>query len=212
MLDFITAGFRDLLVWAQMIEPGYIYLLLFAVAFAENIFPPIPGDTFTLVGGYLAATGTISLVPTFLLITGGTISSVMLLYLIGYTGGHGFFERRNLSIFTADDLKRVERWYARHGAGTLLASRFIMGARSVIAFGGGLSKYPPMSMAVYSYCSAVLFHGILIGLAYLMNAYIDRLERGFDVYGKIVLAAVTAAVILWFVFLMRRTIHGRKKP
>ncbi len=204
MAEFITAGFNELLTFCRTIDPAYIYLVLLAVAFIENIVPPIPGDTMTIVGGYLAAAGQIHVVPLLFAVTLGTTGSVMLIYFLGYKELHDYLERKNLRIFSAQDMMRVESWFRRHGAGTLLISRFIVGARVAIALGAGISKYPAGLMLLYSMVSAVIFHGLLIILAFLTHAYIERLAQGFDIYSKIVLAAVAAAVILWFIFLYRR--------
>lgn len=211
MFEFLSAGFHELLFWIQGIEPGYIYLVLFAAALVENIFPPLPGDTFTIIGGYLAASGRISLAPMFVIIVMGTMSSVMLLYIIGYHGGHEFFERHNFRIFSKSDMARVDRWFNRHGTITLLVSRFIVGGRVAVAFGAGVVKYPTHRMIVYSAISTIIFQGLLVSLAYLMHAYVDRVAEGFDLYSKIVLAVIIALVILWFVFLIRRFRNEREE-
>ena len=211
MLDFLSAGFDKLLAMVDTIHPVYLYLMLFGIAFLENIFPPIPGDTFTLVGGYLAATGKLLLVPTFISITLGTISSVMLVYMLGYRGGHEYFYRKNFRFFNKDDLARVDDLFRRFGVLTLLFSRFIVGARVMVAVGAGISKYPPGRMFVLSYISGALFHGILIGLAYLLYAYIDNIVEGFNIYSKIVLVIFGALVILWLIIIVRRLKDGRKK-
>jgi membrane protein DedA with SNARE-associated domain len=211
MIDLLSAGFDELLQFVTNIEPVYIYLVLFVVAFFENIIPPIPGDTFTIIGGYLAASGKLGLTTTFIAITIGTISSVMLLYYLGYRRGREFFIQRDSRFFSAKDIGRVDNWFGRFGAGTLLASRFVVGGRSAIAVGAGLSKYPAVRMTVYSYISTAVFHGVLIALAYLMKAYIGELSEGFNVYAKIILVLVGILLILWFALIIRRFRDGRKK-
>ncbi|MEZ5359508.1 MAG: DedA family protein [Candidatus Zixiibacteriota bacterium] len=210
-MEWLTSGFDSMLAHIDAINPIYIYLILFGMAFLENIFPPLPGDTFTIIGGYLAAVGKLALIPTFLFITLGTISSVMAVYALGYRGGREFFERKNYRFFNADDLKRVDTLFAKYGMLTLLASRFIVGARVMVAVGAGISKYPTGRMALYSYISGALFHGVLIALAYLFNMYVDRLVDGFNLYSKIILIAVTILVILWGIVFVRRMINGKKQ-
>jgi len=211
MIDFITAGFSDLMRVVNQIPGGYIYLFLFGIAFIENIFPPIPGDTFTIIGGYLAATGKLALIPTAALIMLGTVTSIMVVYYIGYHGGHEYLARKNFRIFSTDDLARVDRWFARHGAGTLLLSRFIVGGRVAIALGAGISKYPPERMLLFSTISSLFFHGLLIALAYGLNAYVDSIVDGFNWYNKIILAILAVVVILWLGFVVKRIWYERKK-
>ncbi|MEJ2053360.1 MAG: hypothetical protein P8X42_05520 [Calditrichaceae bacterium] len=40
----------------QQIDPGMVYFVLFLSAIIENVFPPIPGDTVTVIGAYLITT------------------------------------------------------------------------------------------------------------------------------------------------------------
>ncbi len=211
MLEFLSSGFNDLLVFVDKINPIYIYLILFGMAFVENIFPPLPGDTFTIIGGYLAAAGKLNLAMTLGSVTLGTILSVMLIYSLGYRHGREYFVRKRFRIFNAYDIRRVKGWFYRFGVWTLLFSRFVVGGRVAIAIGAGISKYPPIRMTIYSFISAVLFHGTLIVLAYLTHAYVDDLIRGFDLYSKIILIILTILIIFWVVILVRRYKHGKKK-
>lgn len=210
MIEFITAGFSELTRIVNQVPGAYIYLFLFGIAFLENIFPPIPGDTFTIVGGYLAATGKLALIPTVAVILLGTVSSIMVVYFIGYHGGHEYLARKNFRLFSTADLARVDRWFSRHGAGTLLVSRFIVGGRVAIALGAGISKYPPGRMLLFSTVSSIVFHGLLVGSAYILHASVDSLVNGFNWYNKILLAALIAVVILWLGFVIKRVWHERK--
>lgn len=210
-MEWLTSGFDSLLAFIDTVDPVYIYAILFSMAFFENIFPPIPGDTFTIIGGYLAAIGKLALFPTFLFISMGTIASVMVVYALGYRGGREFFERKNYRFFNRSDLRRVDDLFRRFGALTLIASRFVVGARVMIAVGAGISKYPPGRMCLYSYISGALFHGILIALAYLFDIYVDRLVDGFNLYSKIILIAVALLVILWVIVFVRRLINEKSR-
>ena len=210
MFEFISAGFNELMGIVNRTDPQYIYLLLFTMAFIENIFPPLPGDTFTIIAGYLAAVGKLALIPTLAVILAGTMLSIMLVYGLGYRAGRKYFDRKNYRFFSGDDMDRVQKWFDRFGAGTLLASRFIVGARVAIAVGAGVSRYPTIPMAVYSFISSLLFHGALIALAFGLYAYIDSVSEGFGLYSKIVLVLVAALIILWIILIVRRYMHGKK--
>lgn len=211
MLDFISSGFQELLIIIDQTNPIYIYLILFGMAFLENIFPPLPGDTFTILGGYLVAVGKLNLTLTLAMVTTGTILSVMLIYIFGYYRGRSYFAKKRFRFFNAYDIRRVNGWFNRFGIWTLLCSRFVVGGRVAIALGAGMSKYPPMRVTVFSLISALIFHGVLIGLAFLMHAYISTLMEGFNLYTKIILVILTVLVIIWIIFLIRRYKYGKEK-
>ncbi len=208
-MDWLASGFDGILEYVSAIEPIYIYLILFGMAFMENIFPPIPGDTFTIIGGYLAAMGTIDLLPTFFSITLGTIASIMVVYTIGYRGGREYFQRKNFRFFNLDDLQRVDDLFSKYGIFTLLVSRFVVGARVMIAVGAGISRYPRFRMMILSYISGALFHGALIALAFAFNAYVDNLVDGFNLYSKIILIAVAVLIVVWGIVFVRRLINAK---
>lgn len=211
MLDFLSAEFLDLLEPVRQTDPIYIYLILFGMAFMENIFPPLPGDTFTILGGYLAASGKLSVSVTLTVVSLGTLFSVMLIYAFGYRHGRDYFIRKRFKLFNAHDILRVERWFYRFGIWTLLFSRFVVGARVGIAIGAGMVKYKPWRMTLLSLASAVIFHGTLIILTYAMYAYITQLVEGFNIYGKIILVIVALLVIFWGIVFIRRIRHGKNK-
>lgn len=211
MIEFLNAGFAELMRIVDQIPGGYIYLFLFGMAFLENIIPPIPGDTFTIIGGYLAASGKLSLFPTLGVILLGSLASIMLVYYIGYRGGHEYLVRKNFRLFSVADLARVDRWFARHGAGTLLASRFVIGGRVAIALGAGISKFPPKWMLLYSLVSSLVFQGLLVALAYGLNAYIDSIVAGFNWYSKIILVILAVVVILWLILAVKRIVYEKRK-
>jgi membrane protein DedA with SNARE-associated domain len=211
MFDFISSSFSQLLMFVEGIDTIYIYLVLFGMAFFENIFPPIPGDTFTIIGGYLAAAGKLSLPITLTTLAIGTMASIMLVYALGFHGGRDFFLKKKLRIFNASDMGQVDTWFNRFGIWTLLFSRFVVGGRVAIALGAGMSKYPPVRMTLYSLISTVAFHGTLIGLSFLMYTYINSLVDGFNLYSKIILVILTVLVIIWIIFIVRRFKNGKKK-
>lgn len=210
-MDHLGNVFNEVVRYLSHIEPVYIYLFLFSFAFAENILPPIPGDVFTLVGGYLSASGKLELIPTFLCITTGTILSVMFVFALGYGGGYRYLAKKNFKFLSLHDMDKMNGWFSRYGAGLFLISRFLVAARVPLALAAGIGRYSPWRMAVYSYISIILFQGILIALAYLMHAYIDELIVGFALYSKIILAILVALIIIWFVSRAWRMWHGRQK-
>jgi membrane protein DedA with SNARE-associated domain len=210
MWDIISAGFNELLAFVESVDPRYIYLILFSVAFIENIFPPFPGDTFTIVAGYMAALGKLTVLSTLAAVSFGTFVSVMLIYYVSYRHGRPLLIRKKYTFFTTRDIARVQTWFGRFGAWTLIFSRFVVGGRVAIAAASGMGRYPAGRMAIFSLVSAVLFHGTLIGLAFLMHAYIRDLVDGFGLYSKIVLVIVAVLIILWIVILIRRVRRGKK--
>ncbi len=166
--------------------PVWIYLALFIALFIENIFPPFPGDFFTLTGGALAAAGRLNVYLVFLMVYLGGIASVMVVYYFGLKVGRGFFIRKNYRFFSAKDVVRMEDWFQRRGAYILLLNRFIVGGRSVIAIVAGISRYSPALMLLYTSVSFWIFNGLLLFGTYIFVVNFETIVYHFHIYEKIV--------------------------
>jgi len=120
--------------------PFWIYAILFLSSFIENIFPPIPGDLITLTGGGLAAAGRLNLFMVFIVVYAGGISSMMLIYYLGYARGRKFFIEKNYKLFSREDILRLDKWFLRRGNLLLISNRFIVGFRAAMALVAGISR------------------------------------------------------------------------
>ena len=52
--------FSDFFNWLAALPPVWMYVMLFVIAYGENVMPPIPGDMVIVFGGYMAARGVLS--------------------------------------------------------------------------------------------------------------------------------------------------------
>ena len=86
---------ESILSTIQSISSPYGYMLLCVCAFVENIVPPIPGDTVTVFGAYLAATGNLNFFGVVLSTTLGSFAGFMLMFFLGKVLGRNFFFERD---------------------------------------------------------------------------------------------------------------------
>jgi len=175
--------------------PFWIYLALFIALFIENIFPPFPGDFFTLTGGALATAGRLNICIVFMMVYLGGIASVMVVYYFGYKYGRNFFMRKNYRFFSAKDITRLESWFQKRGIYLLLLNRFIVGGRSIIALVAGISRYSPVSTFIYTSVSFWLFNGILLFGSYIFVVNFETIAHHFHLYEKIVWPGVILAAL-----------------
>ena len=199
-----AAQFNELLDSIFQYGAVWVYAALFAVCLVENLFPPFPGDMFVLAAGGMVAVNRLMPVPTLLVIVGGGMTSVMLLYLIGRRYGREYILRKNFRYFSAADVARMEGRLARWGWLILLFSRFIPGVRSVIAVAAGIGKYPQYRMAVLSTVSYVTFSGLLLLLSMKLVNNLDTVVRYIGLYNKIVWPIIAVVVLAYVIFKYRR--------
>ncbi|PWB70724.1 hypothetical protein C3F09_08705 [candidate division GN15 bacterium] len=194
--EFLDSIFQYGAVW--------VYAVLFAACLIENVFPPFPGDMFILAAGGLIAVGRLMPLPALVMIVGGGMCSVMLLYVIGRRYGRDYVLRKNFRYFSAADVARMEKRLASWGWLVLLFSRFVPGVRSAIALAAGIARYPQFKMAVLSGISYVAFSGLLLYLAAKLVNNIDAVGRYFALYNKIIWPIIIVGILAYVIFRYRK--------
>jgi membrane protein DedA with SNARE-associated domain len=207
MIDSL-AQFNHYLDVAFSHGPLWVYALLFAACFIENIFPPFPGDSFIIAGGGLVAAGRLSLVPTALSIILGGMCSVMLLFFIGRNYGHDYFVRKNFKYFTADDVRKMHVRLQKWGALILIVSRFALGLRSIIAVAAGVAEYPVERMAVFSTLSYALFVSLWMYFGAEVVKHLDTIEYYISTYNRVFWPIVGLLAAGW---LAKRYFDAKRK-
>jgi len=187
--------------------PFWVYLVIFLACFVENLFPPFPGDSFILVGGGLVAVGRLSILPLFVVIVVGGMSSVMLLYYFGRRYGRDYFVRKDYRFISAADIYRMESRFSRWGGLILVFSRFVVGARAALALVAGMGKYPPMRTFVFSTISYFLFASLLLYIGFVLVENIDAIGRIVRTYNIVIWPVLIALVLIWK---LRRILQLRK--
>ncbi len=189
--------------------PFWVYAMVFAACFIENIVPPFPGDTFILAAGGLVALHRLDLTTTVLVVLTGGMSSVMLLYYLGRHYGREFVIRRNYRWFTVDDVTRMEERLENYGGLILVSSRFILGLRSALAIAAGIAHYYPVRMFFYSLISYIIFTGLLVTLAIKLVENFSLIEQYVRTY-NIIVWPIVGLLIGLFVWRRLRRYRTRK--
>ena len=147
------------------------YCFLGLGVFVENLFPPIPADTFVLLGGALAvSSGVLKIDLIFLTVCSTNIVGALVAYGIGYGYGRPYFQRkRGGKIFNRKQLEELEIFYHRNGLMALFFARFIPGFRVAVPVFAGIVRLSPVkTVVVIGSASAVwysflLYAGLVIG-------------------------------------------------
>ncbi len=120
---------------------------MFVVIFAETglvVTPFLPGDSLLFAIGALAAvdtTGTLHAPLMWLLVCAAAILGNTSNYAIGRAVGPRAFSGR-MRLLRPEHLRRTEDFFARHGALTILLSRFLPLLRTFAPFVAGVGRMP----------------------------------------------------------------------
>ena len=180
-----------------------VYLLLGAGAAVENIFPPVPSDTFVLVGGILADRGVLH--PGWVLGVAWfcNVGAALVVYGMARRYGRGIFSTRwGHWLLRPHQLDRLSEFYARYGLSTIFFSRFLPVFRVLVpAFAGitGLSFWrtaPPLALASALWYGVVVYAGILASRN--LPRIVDLLSLVNNWLLALALVLVTGVAIWWW--------------
>jgi len=182
--------------------------MLGVCAFVENVVPPIPGDTVTVLGGYLAATGRLSFAGVVGATTLGSFAGFMLMFFLGKALGRKFFLERDRRLFSREKLVAVTGWFARFGYGVVLGNRFLSGARSVISLCAGISGLHTGGVALLCLASCLVWNVILISAGYTVGENWEAVLALLKKYNALVLCLLGAALCFW---IFKKTVSRRSR-
>ncbi|MCP4713880.1 MAG: DedA family protein [Deltaproteobacteria bacterium] len=181
---------------------GYLLLGLFALI--ENVVPPIPGDTVTILGGYLAGIGQLNIIGVVTATTIGSFAGFMLMYGLGAHLGQTFFLNRKIHVFSRKYFDKAAAWFERFGYTVVLGNRFLAGTRSVISLFAGISGLHPARVALYSFVSCFVWNMLLVYAGCQAGRNWEMIIEILKKYNAVVIV-LTVFVAVWLIKRMRKT-------
>lgn len=177
------------------LPPLLVYAVLGAGAALENVIPPIPADTFVLLGGFLSARGGPDPVLVFLVTWACNVGSALAVFALARRHGPTFFQgaigRRLLNPWQMD---RMARFYARWGPAAIFCARFLPGLRAVVPPSAGATGLPWWKAAPPMVLASGIWYGGLVWLGAAAGGNLDRLS-GWLARANGVLLLVAALVV-----------------
>jgi membrane protein DedA with SNARE-associated domain len=154
------------LAWLTSLPPGALLSAMAVLAAIENIFPPIPADAIVALGGFLAARKGASPWPAFLVVWGGNMAGVVLMYFLGRRYGTAVIERRYKLDRSGTADARVLHWHQRYGTLAFFLSRFVPGVRAVVPPVAGALRIPFPGAMVAIAAASGLWYGAITWVAF----------------------------------------------
>ncbi|RLD13481.1 hypothetical protein DRI50_07095 [candidate division KSB1 bacterium] len=183
------------------ISPIVAYLILMLSAIVENIFPPIPGDTVTVIGAYFVSTGKLEFWGVYISTTVGSVIGFFIMYLLGLKLGTRLLNARwTKKTFSQQKIKKVEYWFSRYGYWVVVANRFLSGTRSVVSIFAGFFGLRWPLVLLYSFISATIWNGLLIYGGYLVGVNWNKITVILKQYNQVVLIVTIAAIALFLIY------------
>jgi membrane protein DedA with SNARE-associated domain len=143
--------------------PFLLYVLLGIGSALENLFPPVPADTFVLLGAFLAAGGRANAWTVFWVTWLANTSAALLVYWMGYSFGRPFFQvGLGRYVLNPRQLRRLGAFYQRWGLLAIFFARFLPGLRAMVPTFAGVTRQPFRIVAFPVLVASGLWHGGLV--------------------------------------------------
>jgi membrane protein DedA with SNARE-associated domain len=203
-MDFIEQAIS----WLQTLPPVGVLVMIFLIAYIENIFPPAPSDMAIIFAGTLIGIGVIGFAPALVAATLGSGLGFMTAYVLGRYFEQHFVSGRYHRYLPVNAIHQVERLFNRFGYGVIIANRFLAGTRAIISFFAGMSRMDLLATTLLSTVSAAVWNSILLYLGMIFANNWRVAAQYLALYSKVATAVFGAALVvfLWRFFWKRRKI------
>jgi len=195
----------EFIQFVSSLDPVWVYVTIFALAYIENIFPPSPSDIVVVFGGSLVALGHGHFLVALLAGTTGSTLGFLTMFLIGKWFGKTVVESGKLRFLSLGSVHRAEQWFNRYGYGLIVINRFLSGTRAVISFFAGLSNLDVTKALILSFVSSLVWNGVLVYSGFVLGRNWHKIGLYLSTYTQ----AVTAVVALVVVILLVRYVFAR---
>lgn len=145
------------------ISPGWVYVLVGVGAAIENLFPPIPADTFVVLGAFLSAHGPVTATGVFLVTWLANTSAALLTYAVAGRWGRVVLRTRlGRWLLRPRQLERLATLYHGHGSKMIFFSRFLPAFRVLVPVFAGISHLAFWRTALPIAVASAIWYGVLV--------------------------------------------------
>lgn len=194
---------QDLLGFLDGLHPVVVYGVLGVGAALENVVPPVPADTFVLLGGFLAGRERADGWTVFAVTWLANVVSALAVYAAGLRYGRSFFaEGVGRYVLHEGQLRRIRAFYDRWGLAAIFFTRFLPGLRAVVPAFAGVSHQRFLPVAAPLVLASAIWYGMLVWLGATAGRNIETIWRWVQGTNRVlvVLAALLAsgAFVWWY--------------
>ncbi len=180
----------------QQIAHEYGYWAIFLGILLENLGIPLPGETVTLVGGFLAGSRELS----YWLVWGDAIAGAVIGgicgYWIGRIGGWSLLVRLGgLFRISENRLLSIKEQFSENAAKAVFFGRFFALLRIFAAPLAGIAEMPFAKFFAYNLAGATAWASVMVTLAFFAGRIIS-LEQLVAWVSKFAIAALLILVVL----------------
>lgn len=189
---------------ALTLPPLALTLFVFFSALLEYIFPPYWGDTFVLLGFFLAGQGAAAPMTIFVAALCGSVAGSIAAYQLGRRYGLTVLRRISPRRQQLHSRRRIGRLFERFGERLLLFNRFLPVIRGVLLYGAGAMELRFRPVVFYCTVSNLAFIGLLMWAGLWTAGSWPQIEAVFQRSYRLIGVVSLVAVVVWLAVLLWR--------
>ncbi len=185
------------------VAPRWIYLAAAIGVALENFFPPIPADTFVVLGAFLSAQGQVTGTGIFLATWSSNTATALLAYGVARRWGRSVVgTRAGRWLLRPRQLERLAALYNAHGSKIIFVSRFLPAFRSLVPIFAGISHLPLWRVTIPVALASAIWYGVLVYAGTMLGnnweAILSALESvNLLLLGFASVLGIVLAVVWW---------------
>ena len=196
-------GLQALIDYLLALPTPLAYALIAAGSALENIFPPVPSDTFVVLGAVLADRGSLRTVPVLLCAWTANTGGAMLVFGLARRRGSGAFETRwGRRLLRPHQFRRLDRFYRRHGLWAIFFARCLPVLRVIVPTFAGFTGLGPVRVLAPVLAASLIWNSLLVAGGLFASRNVARLLEllgRVNVWLLVVAAVVMGAAIGWWI-------------
>jgi len=190
---------------------GWLYVLLFAIVFAETglvVIPFLPGDSLLFAVGAVAAhaDSPINLPLTAVLLIVAAVLGDAVNYWIGFRVGPKVFASEGSRLLNKKHLVEAQNFYDKHGGKTIILARFVPIVRTFAPFVAGIGRMNYGRFFLFNVVGGVAWVLICLMAGWLFGGFKVVQER----FELVVLAIIAISLLPVAVEFAKARAAGRR--
>jgi len=179
---------KSLVMWAGYV--GLVFIIFAETGLLVGFF--LPGDSLLVTAGLFCATGELNIFYLNLLLIPAAILGNITGYWIGKKAGPRLFNRDQSLLFRKDYIMKTKVFYEKHGASTMIVTRFMPILRTFAPIVAGVGGMEYGKFLYYNVIGAVAW---ILSMT-LTGYYLVKLVPGIDKHIEKVIVVVVFLSLL----------------
>ncbi|TGK04283.1 DedA family protein [Leptospira langatensis] len=195
-----------LLDWVAGLPSALVWFFFAFSNLTENVFPPWPGDTVTVFGGFLLARGSIGFWELTTSTLFGNLAGAWLMYSFGHKVLDWLKTKEfpfKSELYDEESIQKTLDWFSRNSVLVVIFSRFSAGIRFFVSIVAGMTEMRPAIFFSYFSIAVLLWCGILIYGGFYLGSHWEKVLEFLSLYNRIATTTLIL-VVLGFIIYKKR--------